>query len=407
MKLLTAFILGLVLIMANASSEEPLNTIQAADILKEIQNGQPVELDHVRVVGDLILSNLSLPVDSETNLQSINSPIRINDSIIEGIVDFKGSTFGEKVNFQNTNFKNKVDFSNSELNGPIGFINAVFDNSALFTNTTFSRFAHFKGAKFNAYMSFANAKFLDIADLSESQIVGDADFTNTYFASLVSFFGSQFNAHVRFNNAKFNGNPLIWNSDYGGIVDFNYSKFNGPVYFTGANFRGKGTFNSTSFSSYVIDWKSIKNIYNGDIASQLALIKNFRDHGQFNDADECYLSYRLQYMKSPFDYLSWLSCGFGVKPIYPLIWSVFSILIFGILFFYKKSIQTISKPQEDISGLDAFYFSAMIFFVSHPPTDWRPSEKWKWSKLYIFIEDVLGWMLLTLFIVTLTSKMMQ
>ncbi len=46
---------------AKNSSENTLREVLASEILEKIQNGEPVEYDHVRVRGDLDVSKLDLP----------------------------------------------------------------------------------------------------------------------------------------------------------------------------------------------------------------------------------------------------------------------------------------------------------------------------------------------------------
>ena len=57
----------------------------------------------------------------------------------------------------------------------------------------------------------------------------------------------------------------------------------------------------------------------------------------------------------------------------------------------------------EISFKDALYFSTMVF-VSMPPHDWRPKEGWKYA---VMLEDVLGWLLLALFLVTLGNVIIR
>ena len=50
-----------VLLMMVAGAAEPTRVVQAEEILKKIELGQPVEYDNVIVEGDLDLSGLDLP----------------------------------------------------------------------------------------------------------------------------------------------------------------------------------------------------------------------------------------------------------------------------------------------------------------------------------------------------------
>ena len=103
MKLALVLILVLSLTTA-AEGTKYTKTVPAGEILDKISKGMPVEYDHVIVKGDLNISKLGLPSElvsrndfekyfylSETT-NIVSSPLRINDSMIDGKVDFKNTT---------------------------------------------------------------------------------------------------------------------------------------------------------------------------------------------------------------------------------------------------------------------------------------------------------------------------
>lgn len=216
-------------------------------------------------------------------------------------------------------------------------------------------------------------------------------------------------------------------------------------------------------------WEEIKNALDCDEASYLVLVKNFREHGQFKEADDCYYIYRYINMNSLSDFLSWISCGFGVRPLYTVYLSFIFIILFGFFYWIGNGIYKLSVPhqlQEDIPGKcrrwnlhliwislivyikqlvkylndmprrflnflrasrprdiskipdrlwhksfeahlslnDSLYFSALVFFTLHPPHGWEYSRRWRYV---VLLEDILGGIFITLFIVTLSNIMIR
>ena len=77
---------------AQASSEITFREVNASEILAKIQKGGPVEYDHIKVKGDLDLSSLVL----QTN---ITSPIRINNSVFDGLIRFNHTLFEKRFTY--------------------------------------------------------------------------------------------------------------------------------------------------------------------------------------------------------------------------------------------------------------------------------------------------------------------
>ena len=125
----------------------------------------------------------------------------------------------------------------------------------------------------------------------------------------------------------------------------------GPVMLNTVTYGGdvNTKFNDTlelSFAKYdklFIYWSTIGKlgyVDASDDASYQLLIENFKKLGFMDDADNCYYQFRVdQFLKgnsddkfiSPFNFGAWIFYGFGKKPIYPVLWSIFFIVLFGLL----------------------------------------------------------------------------
>jgi hypothetical protein len=108
---------------AEGSSENNLQEIAASEILAKIQNGMPVDYDHIIVRGTLDLSKLDLPTKQVSRTHSeksiwglsetsrvVSSHIRIINSTLDGFVDFNNTFFSEPIDFIGSNFTKDANF---------------------------------------------------------------------------------------------------------------------------------------------------------------------------------------------------------------------------------------------------------------------------------------------------------
>ncbi len=337
-------------------SEDPSGAhtreVQAREILSKIQNGEPVEYDHVVVRGDLDLSKSDLPeryvsrtmyeIDrgglSET-LKVVNSSIRINDSAFDGFVDFSNAYFNATtIDFSGSNFSKYANFHGATFVDYVDFQQALFRESADFHGTTFSGYADFdaarfrgnaelSGAEFSGYASFIEANFNGYAEFSDALFPGDAIFEGVTFREDAYFGGTSFSGYASFNKAAFRGYAVFESATFSRYADFDAVSFSDEVYFSeaefdwyasfsetifskyaefsgatfkgdvgfvGATFRGEVNFNGATTRGYFFGWDDIKIALTGDEATYLGLIQNFRNHDQFDDANDCCLIYRYR-----------------------------------------------------------------------------------------------------------------
>jgi len=330
-----ALILTMMLLMLQVAegTDIPLKEVHASEILTKIKNGLPVEYDHIIVKGDLSLNDVKIVV----------SPIRINDSVIDGIVsfnntvlenivDFTSSTFGSTVDSRYSRFNCDAYFSGSQFNGTADFKGAKFNKSASFGVYASKRdnfldisfmvphspggFAYVSlthlsevesGAKFNRGADFSESQFNGTADFIESQFLADADFRKAkfngtaYFAwsqfdGSASFVYSQFNDDADFRKAKFNG-TAYFTANFAKMATFGEARFNEDADFGGSTFKGNVDFSGSQFnkdalfSTYLcviaannLEIKLIGDQFNGDADFGGSTFKGYVDfsRSQFN-----------------------------------------------------------------------------------------------------------------------------
>jgi uncharacterized protein YjbI with pentapeptide repeats len=393
-------------------------------IIAQIENNEVIDYDGITVTGNLDFGKLNLPLGDDgrciikkqvkiTN-SNIQGPTRIlNVNFMEHIdfsgttfinADFHGSVFSKFAGFENAIFKGYASFANVRFIDDVSFANTQFTEGTLvrFDQAIFQKDAFFwgmgsKNIFFGGESTFRYAVFHGIAEFSKAVFRGKADFSfcrffgeyirllNTQFYDKVSFIGSKVKGTADFINNRFNStSDFSYVSFY--IVDFSASNFENHIYLTGA-----------MFTRFNVQWNTIKNQLSCDDPVLLALVTNFRNLGQFDDSDNCYYRYRKQIqgqrglgLRKVFDFLSWMSCGYGVRPFRTLCVSALLITIFAFLFW----------KGGGISGLqsigDAFYYSALAFTAN--------SKSISWIGIYKYIglvEGFLGWFFMALFLVTL------
>ncbi len=238
------------------SFEKLLRVVSASEILAKIQNGTPVEYDHVIVRGDLDLSKLDLPIKhvdrttdeiyyshlSETQ-KVITSPVRIEDSEFGGVVDFSNSYFNETITFNNSIFIGGARFESS-----------TFCGDAFFGGSTFIDIANF-GSNFNGIADFNGSIFDNITFFGGSNFNGIAYFVTSVFNGETIFRNSVFQGDAHFENSAFNGRSIHFKVDGEDAVlsvntHFDDSVFKGNAYFENATFNSEFTiFDKSTFQS--------------------------------------------------------------------------------------------------------------------------------------------------------------
>ena len=220
--------------------DRPLKEIPASEIITKIQNGQPVVYDHVIITGNLSLWQSSNPlihhpvtkewhlglnvynITKDTyisglsrNKKTVRVPIRINDSKIEGSVEFNNIIFQSPT----------LQLSNTEIIGNALFSGSEFKNNVDFSGSRFNSPADFSLSRFNKSANFKRSKFYNLSFFSGSQFNGETDFSSILFNKAPVFPATQFERYVNFNESSFQ------------YIDFHYSQFNGTGNFIKCHFN--------------------------------------------------------------------------------------------------------------------------------------------------------------------------
>ncbi|MDD1750939.1 MAG: pentapeptide repeat-containing protein, partial [Methanothrix sp.] len=367
--------LGLIFVLvllplAGAASEEGMAVVPAQEILDKIERGLPVEYDNVIIKGDLDLRKLDLPtrpVDRTSfeiewlglleNAMVVSSPIRVNDSTIDGNVYFNNTILNNSINFWNSDFEDNAYFMGSFFNDYACFSRSVFKGTADFSLSDFNDVAYFGGSNFNDVAYFGNSAFKGNAHFGNSAFKGNAHFGNSAFKGNANFYGSAFNSNADFMRSHFAGsqftstqfNKISFFNDamFNGSTSFNSSRFKEDALFEGADFNGTLYLTRAKYDRLYISWKNIKELGYDD-AAYLSLLENFKKLGYLEDYDACYYEYRRahrdqswsgkyhamhlaeEWVRKRIDVGLEAFYGYGKRPIWPLLWSAGTIFFFGL-----------------------------------------------------------------------------
>jgi hypothetical protein len=401
-----------------------LKVVNASEIISKVEKGESVDYSYVLVKGDLNLSGLN-----RSKPRHIYSPIKITDSKINGSVYLNDASSLGLIDFKRTEFTGAAVFDGTFFDAGADFDNARFDTYVSFMDTTFNKFAHFTYIRFDESANFLGARFKGKFEFRNSRSNGPAIFESVVFEDYADFQVAIFIGPARFEGTLFNKANFL-GTQFKGAVDFDSAQFNDSADFSGTKFEEELYFYKVKFARLFIIWDSIKDKLVCDGPTYLSLINNFKDLEQFEDADNCYYQYRdlKRQERSPdwgklFDYISWLSCGYGVRWQHPILSGIMIAILFGIyfesyclrkkaaIFFHKQELKNPCK-YDFIQNLKKSMSFSLMLLLSLPP-EWSIFGRDEFAKFVIrhwfssILERLIGWGLILLLIGTLTRLMVR
>lgn len=450
--------------------------VNAEDILKHIENNDDINLTNCIIVGEFNISNIKLKtVPNPSFYELLNKGYSKEELVYDGLnekssevesnITIKNSIFEKSLNFSNVHFENfvscegatfrDVNFKGASFSNPADFYNTTFGNSANFSfanfiysanfdETTFGDSADFRSANFGNYVNLNDSTEESIfrvirrsADFNWASFGDGASFTETDLGDYADFTGANFGNSANFCSANFGNSANFIITNFGDFANFWGVEFGDSAHFDGANFGNYANFLNIHFTDNIEFYgpDTSKNIFTDGKSLEL-FIKNYNSEARYEDADNIYYNYRrysqdrksLLSLSKWIDIISWITCGYGLKPSRTLYFGGFVVLLFSIIYakgptiyltksrnketflrFYWQGPGIIRKEEKydnqhhGISFRDAFYFS-MNTFTTVGYGNWYPKESFrKWATF----EGLLGWITLGIFMATLTNVMIR
>jgi len=400
-------------------------------------------------VREVDFSNTSFRKDAVFNQSKFLAEVNFNSSSFWGTASFNMSRFPEGCTFDFVTFQGPADFANAGFDKFATFYSAVFTDSARFPLSEFSgSYANFDRILCQSPADFSGSQFNAYASFEESQFERGLDFHATKFASGAVFFNGSFQGDANFARCHFVEDSIFSGSVFNGTALFPNAKFDGPVFFNGTVFCQNAIFDNTQFQAladlsyvrfdrdlamnstkitkmvldgsqfdarsrlflakadinrFMASWSLIRGILSFDTSAYLSLIKNYKDLGQGNDANDCYYEYRYlnqvhkEFGVSKFlDIVAWLTCGYGVRPHYALLFGMAIILICALIFRSGRGVEGFAELHGWHLMAASLYFSTIAFTANSKGLPLKGRYK------YLGIaEGIVGWLLMALFLVTL------
>ena len=206
--------------------------VPAKDIIRQINEGRPVEYNNVIIEGDLDLTDLE-------NRDSDRAPwFSFNDDTIESFV-------GVSLKFTDCTFLGDV-LAYYHIERRDETYVAHFEKGVMFKNCIFKRASEFKYSKFQGAAIFAGCTFNEDANFKYSKFFNGPLFNNVTFESGADFKYAKFPGQTSFEKATFQG-----------LANFKYTKFEAPLNMKSVAFEGSEDFKYTkvdghSFESYLL-----------------------------------------------------------------------------------------------------------------------------------------------------------
>lgn len=395
-------------------------------------------------------------IDGNVNFDNaiFEGPVSFNETFFQGNASFKGSRFGKIADFQYARFMGTSDFRKSKFPYLSTFFNATFMGNAYFDFSQFNEKADFKEAYFNASTSFEESQFNERAefqgsifaediDFWSSQFDGDARFWNAEFRGDALFNDAMFSKDVEFYEASFSGDAKFYNVTFLGILDLAASSNEGYqrtkflkdlildntkiniIRLSYAEFSNRSiiSLNGSNFQNFLAPWSALDGRGSYDNGTFLSLIRNYNELGWFEDADDCHYQYRWIGQDQKHwswaklrDVLSLISMGYGVRPTYGFISWFIVVLFFTIIYYKTRCIGELQCIKYGPSlFLESLYQSALIFTTNAKGINWKGGYRIKLDcinhdirikyKYLGVIEGIIGWLLMTLFLVTLAKML--
>lgn len=223
-------------------------TVRAEDIIAQINRGEAVDYENVKIRGVLDLTNLENRISTKkggnwfgSNRQyesRVESSIRfVNCTFLDDVLAYYNEDddtyiahFEDDVIFQQCVFEEYSEFKYSNFDKNASFAQCVFDNEANFKYAKFADGPDFSNCIFEEDANFKYAKFSDQPQYADVVFEEEANFKYAQFPDGVSFESAVFNDLANFKYTKFASPLNLDNVSFNGGEDFKYTEIDGQAF---------------------------------------------------------------------------------------------------------------------------------------------------------------------------------
>ncbi|MDF9797267.1 uncharacterized protein YjbI with pentapeptide repeats [Catalinimonas alkaloidigena] len=228
-------------------------TIQAEEILSQINRGEAIEYNNVKIVGVLDFTNLDNRSSKKKGSSWFGSNMQY-ESKVEASVIFRNCIFlDDVIAYYNENDDTYIaHFEDDAI-----FEECVFESASEFKYSEFDKHASFAKSLFEKEANFKYSEFSDGPDFSGCVFDEDANFKYADFSDQPQYANVVFEDEANFKYAKFPEGVTFQSAVFNDLANFKYAEFSSPLILDHVSFNGDEDFKYTEidgkdFTSYLI-----------------------------------------------------------------------------------------------------------------------------------------------------------
>lgn len=248
--------------------------VQASEILKQIENGEDVNVTNCRIIGELNLSKIQLetvpnpkyyeylekgvseedlkPTGLNKNLKVVKSNIIIHNSTFESKLDFSNILFKKSISLTEVDFKSFGNFAGANFGNKASFKGTVFGNIAFFCGATFGNGTNFEGTTFGDGTNFEIVTFGDSTNFGGATFGDSTSCHLIHFGDGTSFLDTTFGDKIDFSFADFVNGTSFFGATFTNNTFFYMATFKDYTNFGGTTFGDNTLFIFTTFGNYTL-----------------------------------------------------------------------------------------------------------------------------------------------------------
>lgn len=253
-------IIGCACILLFSSNTIAQSTVTASTVIEQINRGEDVSYRNVRIIGDLLFTDVQDRTKDEEHGGSWNKKGWDRKAYICHVrskITFENCTFAGEVSGY-LNDEDKDELYNANFYKSVTFKECIFKDDANFKYSDFPKATTFEGSTFEEEAFFKYSHFNDDISFADVDFEGEATFKYTEFPNGVNFKNANFRNDANFKYTKFPKGVDFTNVIFKRDANFKYAKFRDPSHFKNTDFGSRADFkytkiNGRSFVSYLLE----------------------------------------------------------------------------------------------------------------------------------------------------------
>jgi len=218
---------------------EGLTTVDAANVLDMIRNGEPVLLDKTCVTGDLSLSSKNVAAPLVITNSTITGQFQASFVVFESAVDFTGTKFTHAPQLAGSIFQGDAIFADAAFRTAVPVGAGSTDENISLERVTFQQKADLRRVSFFAPTSFADASFKSLALFQDADFERDTDFSGAAFSDAAIFVRAQFKGRAGFYRTTASGDLSMESAQVTAVTDLRESVVAKKLSLNSAIIRGR------------------------------------------------------------------------------------------------------------------------------------------------------------------------